>query len=157
MVYIGLQANRLACALPPGWGALSRLQLLDLGSNGLEGQLPPAWGNMSGLEALNLEANNFEGERESFPCALANAQAACPRVPAERWAWSAAPRRLAALELERHDRPAAPLRARHVRRVRQDPLCARRGDLGGRQLPELGVQQQQVRTAESGARLRQLA
>lgn len=52
--YIGLQGNELRGALPPEWGRLSSLQLLDLGRNKLGPDFPAEWGSMRGLKALNL-------------------------------------------------------------------------------------------------------
>ena len=47
--------------LPPGFGALTKLQYLDLNGLGIEGALPAGMANMTGLTHLDLGYNHLEG------------------------------------------------------------------------------------------------
>lgn len=46
--------NQLTSSLPPEWGALARLQDLELAGNQLTGGVPPEWQGMRGLQRLYL-------------------------------------------------------------------------------------------------------
>lgn len=50
-----------AGTLPPSWGALTRLKMLNAEDNLLRGPLPDAWSGMAALEELGLGMNALTG------------------------------------------------------------------------------------------------
>jgi hypothetical protein len=51
----------LSGTLPPSWGALSKLRVLQLFVNTLSGPLPSAWSGMAALESLALHSTALTG------------------------------------------------------------------------------------------------
>ena len=77
VTYIGLQGNGIGGGLPPSWGNLTGLQLLDLGRNRLGRDFPPEWGAMRGLQALNLVRHTVGGQGIRAVHLQQELQAAC--------------------------------------------------------------------------------
>ncbi|KAL7616485.1 hypothetical protein Lser_V15G01263 [Lactuca serriola] len=60
---LNLSRNSLSGAIPPSYGDLSRLQVLDLSDNELSGEVPKElFTNLSYLDILKLSRNNLHGE-----------------------------------------------------------------------------------------------
>ncbi|KAI5054562.1 hypothetical protein GOP47_0030528 [Adiantum capillus-veneris] len=59
---MNLSHNSFSGTIPPEFGSMSSLQVLDLCANDLEGSVPASLGNLTMLKSFNVSFNNLAGE-----------------------------------------------------------------------------------------------